>query len=455
LSNPSAVSLERVPELRPRSLPVVAYANVTALREMLDGGAWRSLTIDPQFLLARDLPGAGTGLFLFEVEVLAVDGASGAPVLYFDFGNDFDGHNAVTLGKSPLSRQPYAAVVRLTDRPKRIRFDPCEAPGEFFCSEVRVTALRVDRVGLFPCIDPSGVLTFPHVEGQVTDLDADVYPAEPVTCEPVVGAVLHLYYEDLWPEMSGYLRRIPSLARLYVSVPEQASAEIESRIRKDFPEALVRRVPNRGRDVLPFLQWLEVAERHGVDILCKIHTKRSPQAPAGEAWRRDVLDKLLGSREEAEKILREFETDPKLGLVGPGGHVVPSTSFYWDRNAARVGDLSRRMGRVLGREPFDYVAGTMFWARVDALRPLRNLALRDGDFEEEQGQDDGTMVQAAERGFTLATSIAGYSTRETANPSGATVHDFAPPPPLSYSRWIWDFEPRHDEYARLAQAQAG
>jgi lipopolysaccharide biosynthesis protein len=233
--------------------------------------------------------------------------------------------------------------------------------------------------------------------------------------------------------MSEYLARIPSLERLYVSIQERASRDLEGRIAATFPSALVRRLPNRGRDVLPFLQWLEVAAEEGVELVCKVHTKRSPHVPEGDAWRRDMLDKLLGSEQVIREIVSSFRADPSLGMVGPAGHVVPS-SFFWERNASQVEEICLRMGFDVRGVAFRYVAGSMFWARVDALLPLLRIALRNEDFEAEAGLVDGTLAHAIERCLPIAARIGGFGVTETEIPAGSvakTLIDFAPLPPVT------------------------
>lgn len=245
---------------------------------------------------------------------------------------------------------------------------------------------------------------------------------------PRVGAVVHLYYDELWPEISRYLRNASPLEALHVSIRADAPAGLEAAIAADFAHAKVHRVANRGRDVWPFLQALAALQRDGIEIACKIHGKRSPHVPTGEAWRRDMLEKLLGSPDVVEQVIDAFRADASLGIVGPGGHVVPA-SYYWERNAARVTELASRMGVDVDAKnaDFRYVAGSMFWARVAALSPLLALGLSENDFAPEPAPVDGDLSHALERCFPLAARKAGYpGVRETANASARTIRDFAP-----------------------------
>lgn len=413
-----------------KSLALAQHSGVSRISVVADASAWRSLSTDPQLLLVGEIPWPDRDAFLFEVDVLPINGCRGIPTLYFDFGVGFEERNSVHLGKTALSPKPWSAVVRLGMRPRRIRLDPCEAVGDFLCSEVRVRTLPESRQALAghePQCLPRGRDTAAH--GPADRARAEV-PARALEGELRLGVVAHLYYEDLWPEMAAYLGNVLFLERLYVSIPEGASAGLEDRIQADFPGALVKRFPNRGRDVLPFLAWLEVAAEHGVDVLCKIHSKRSPHVALGQAWRHDILGKLLGSEAIIRNIVSTFVNDPSVGIVGPAGHVI-SSRYFWERNAARVRDLGRRMGEEVEGTQFDYVAGSMFWARVDALLPLRRLGLREDDFEAEAGEVDGTLAHALERCFPLAARAAGFRLTESAreDASTKTVFDFAPLPP--------------------------
>jgi hypothetical protein len=420
-----------MPSREARNLAIAPFASVGRIGGVGDASLWKALSGEPQLLLVGEVPVDGQAATLFEVDIHPIAGCEGGPSLCFDFGAGFAEQERVPLRATRLSAMQYSAAVRLRSRPKRIRLDPCGAAGEFLCSEVRVSAIAPDRAA---AAGEEASRLPKSAAGTGNDraiASAGQAPREEPPDSLRIGAILHLFYEDLWPEMAAYLGRIPSLERLYVSIQEGASRDLEARIAAAFPNALVRRVPNRGRDVLPFLQWLEVAAHEGIDLVCKVHTKRSPHVPTGEAWRRDMLDKLLGSARAIGEIVSSFHTHPSLGMVGPAGHVVPS-SFFWERNAARVEELSLRMGFDVRGVAFSYVAGSMFWARVGALMPLMRMALRDETFEAEAGLVDGTLAHAIERCFPIAARIGGYRVAETEIPAGTvtkTVADFAPLPP--------------------------
>jgi lipopolysaccharide biosynthesis protein len=157
---------------------------------------------------------------------------------------------------------------------------------------------------------------------------------------------------------------------------------------------------NRGRDVLPFLQVAGRLYDEGVRIVLKLHTKRSTHRQDGETWRRELVEKLLAP-ERATSILAAFRQRPELGLVASEGHLQP-LSYYWGANQANVEYLCRRTGIPTPDPGHDrFIAGTMFWARLDAMLPLLDSHLGTWEFEDEAGQVDGTLAHAVERVFCL------------------------------------------------------
>lgn len=157
---------------------------------------------------------------------------------------------------------------------------------------------------------------------------------------------------------------------------------------------------NRGRDILPFLQVANQLVDSGHDVVLKLHTKRSPHRQDGDAWRKDLIGKLV-SGHRAKTILSAFDRRPELGMVGPEGHIL-ALSEHLGANARSIDYLVSRTGIGMPDvEKDNFVSGSMFWVRLQALRPLLDAHLGDFEFETENGQIDGTLAHAVERLVSL------------------------------------------------------
>jgi FMN phosphatase YigB (HAD superfamily) len=228
-----------------------------------------------------------------------------------------------------------------------------------------------------------------------------------------VGVALHLFHVDLLEEFRDHFANIPVPFTLLVSVPDEEGAE---RARAGFAglaglRALsVRDVANRGRDWAPLLVDFR-DELRALDLVCHVHSKKSLYTGRRrDDWRGSLLDALLGSQAKVEWILGMFQADPRLGLVFPETFAaIPYWAHGWLQNAATGAELARRLGFAIDPDAsFDYPVGSMFWTRVDALRPLLDLGLSTRDFPAESGQTDGTLQHALERLVAPAALHRGY-----------------------------------------------
>ena len=228
-----------------------------------------------------------------------------------------------------------------------------------------------------------------------------------------LAIVVHAFYEDVFVEIMERLHSIKGLAfKLFVTTPHLQIATMSEILSSSGYPYLLMPVNNRGRDVLPFLKITEKVAEEGYTVILKIHTKKSKHRKDGDVWRNDLYGKLLNEN-SMRTVLDKFNSDAKLGVIGPSGHIVPM-SFYWGSNAKAVVALSCRLGLTMDKiKELNFVAGTMFFARMEALEPLLNIAIDEEDFELEDGQIDGTLAHAIERVIAISASSRGYNLVDT------------------------------------------
>ena len=237
-----------------------------------------------------------------------------------------------------------------------------------------------------------------------------------------VAVIVHLYYGDLLDIVASYLDNLSGKADLYFSVRDGCFPEIENNIKQRYPNAVVVSYPNHGRDVVPFLHVFSHIVDFGYKAICKIHTKKSKHREDGDQWRDDVFTKLLGNKTAITACLSKIKSGS--GIVAPSGHLLDGSN-YWGSNAIRVTELAIKMGCPQEWiDNFFFPAGTMFWFKPEALKPLMALNLKPDDFEVESGQVDGTTAHAVERLLGLSAMRAGFTVMETTEMSSEEKEDY-------------------------------
>ncbi|MCC8555724.1 rhamnan synthesis F family protein [Xanthomonas hortorum] len=219
-----------------------------------------------------------------------------------------------------------------------------------------------------------------------------------------VGVMVHVFYPDLIDEFAQSLQHMPVGYHLLVSVMDDAAAaQARDRFSKlpQVEKLDIRVVPNRGRDIAPLL----VTFREQVltlDVVGHLHTKKSLYTGSEQGeWRRYLVSSLMGSPERIAWQLGMFQAEPRLGMLYPESYEwVLLWAHTWLSNFSVCRALAQQLGfDITPSEYIDFPAGSMFWAKVDALRPLYALNLELKDFPEEHGQIDGTLHHAVERIF--------------------------------------------------------
>lgn len=229
--------------------------------------------------------------------------------------------------------------------------------------------------------------------------------------QPSIAVHLHLFYVDLLPEFVSYFSNIPYNFDLYISCQEDADVNAIKSGLKDLKMARtidIRPLPNRGRDLAPlYVKFASEILAH--DYFLHVHSKKSLYSGEEKGgWRRFCLELLTGSAEKVNDIFDLFKNG-NAGLIYPDiQEEVPTIAYSWLANEGLGRQLFEEYD--LGDMPsvFNYPAGSFFWARTDALRPLFEKGYTYEDFPREQGQTDGTLAHALERIVTFVSRKQGY-----------------------------------------------
>jgi lipopolysaccharide biosynthesis protein len=219
-----------------------------------------------------------------------------------------------------------------------------------------------------------------------------------------IAVIFHLYYEDLWDEIMQYIDRIPIKFDLYVNLVKGHSKSILNKIKKRYPDCKITVSNNAGYDMGGLIRSLEIIDLEDYDLICKVHTKKADYRSDGSIWREKLLDSILGSREKIFDILRIFDSDPKIGIVGSNEFInredLGSNSKFYSQLCGRLKIPFRKRG-------LEFIAGSIFWCRSEIMNEIKKLNLSSNNFES-SNKLDGQLAHAIERIFGALGRKLGY-----------------------------------------------
>jgi len=233
---------------------------------------------------------------------------------------------------------------------------------------------------------------------------------------------IHLYYPDQAAHFIDRLCCIKQPFDLLLSVCSEKDERLVSiYFNKTAIPAMnnlvIKITPNRGRDIAPWIVGFG-KEQEKYDLVCHLHTKKSPSIAFGNAWRDYLLDNLL-THEAINDIIQHFECDSKLGLVFPPLfkeliHIWtnPGSAPLEEKERSNCLVLLSKMGikNPISRHNVFFSAGTMFWYRPKALSPLFAMGLDYSSFPEEPIDVSGSLAHAIERLPAPVAESQGYKT---------------------------------------------
>jgi predicted HAD superfamily hydrolase/Tfp pilus assembly protein PilF len=229
----------------------------------------------------------------------------------------------------------------------------------------------------------------------------------------LIAIHLHMYYHDLADDFSLYLENMPFEYDLYVSV---ASAEGSLICQQAFAnltkvhQLFIEQVPNRGRDIAPMFCTFGT-QLKAYDYVAHLHSKKSLyNKGATDDWRRYLCSNLLGSEARIRSIFTSLQEKSFYGIVYPQNYSsLPYQANCWLANKEMGATWCAKLGiKNMPQGYFDFPAGSMFWAKGSALKPLFDAGITLDDFAEESGQTDGTFAHCLERLLVLAALKNGY-----------------------------------------------
>ena len=234
-----------------------------------------------------------------------------------------------------------------------------------------------------------------------------------------VAVKAHLFYPDMVEFACENMARIPVPFDLLCTVcGDDVRDELNAVVRKRLPNLRtmkIAKVPNRGRDIGPWLTAL-THEEDDYDVILKYQTKRRLQQPNvfGEAWMSFANACVLGSPDAVREILRMFADDGRLGIVMPSYPppiTITTPSAYMGRPEMKA-LFEQCRKRYAPGAPAEtaapvFSAGTVFWYRPKALESLRAARLQVEDFPPEP-LPPLTILHAMERVIPYVAQSAGY-----------------------------------------------
>ncbi|MDP5365397.1 MAG: rhamnan synthesis F family protein [Paracoccaceae bacterium] len=246
-----------------------------------------------------------------------------------------------------------------------------------------------------------------------------------------VAVFIHAYYAAMMPEFWERIACFPMPAHLFIST---ASADDQRAIAafldaQGWPRAdrTIRLVDqNRGRDMSAlFITFRDVALSGDYRIGLRLHSKRTPQVSpqVARGFKAHLFDNLLPSPAAIRQILDRFEDEPDIGVMIPPvihlGFGTLGHAWYANRPAAQ--DLCARLGLPVPLDAHTPVApyGTMFWFRIDALRPLFEHPWRWEDYNPEPNHVDGGLAHVQERLIGYVAQSGGFRVLQVMSPAQA------------------------------------
>lgn len=233
--------------------------------------------------------------------------------------------------------------------------------------------------------------------------------------EKRVCVILHLYYQNMWTEIKGYLKNLEksvSKFDLFVTHSKE-NKNLFDEIKTSFKDGVnvkTMQVENlKGGDIYPFIKVLDEINLEDYDFIYKLHTKQDINFDFkmngiflhGSLWRNFMFNEILGWG-KVKSALNKFQKNKKLGIYGfaPLLFSVPNNEYNFFPS---VEYLFKDYGEKLNLQrlnSYKFYGGIIFLIRSEILKPLQNV-FNENDFIEGKKFSKATYAIEALFGYIV------------------------------------------------------
>ncbi len=235
-----------------------------------------------------------------------------------------------------------------------------------------------------------------------------------------LAIVIHAYYLNIVPEILTYLNKIPFDFSSFFTTNIENEKKLKTLLdNSNLTNFTIRVTKNEGYDIKPFLDILPDLKKKEYDLVCKIHTKKGAAnlenhlKGIDNLWFKLLIDPLLGSERTIHNIINAFYETPSMGMVGSADMYKSAQKLMYDNETHVARALQTLDQNFDPAQNWGFFAGTMFWARLNALEPLINNHELNSLLEEQSKMKTGqvaSIYHSIERIFGALPHLTGKKT---------------------------------------------